>query len=172
MNQPAVPSAPQLWTILARSHRALSLLIERSIADLGLCLTDFMLLEVLLHKGPLTISEIQAKVLLASGSMTAAVDRLEKRGLLVRRTILQDRRARVLELTSEGRRTVQAAFKEHAEDLESIMSVLDETEKQQLYNPLKKLGRFAAETLEQRSRAAPRGSGHKKETRNDSNTQK
>jgi MarR family 2-MHQ and catechol resistance regulon transcriptional repressor len=32
-----------------------------------------------LHKGPLTITEIQGKVLLASASMTAAVDRLEKK---------------------------------------------------------------------------------------------
>ena len=42
---------------------------ERSIEEAGLCLTDFAALEALLHKGPLTITEIQAKVLLASGSM-------------------------------------------------------------------------------------------------------
>jgi MarR family 2-MHQ and catechol resistance regulon transcriptional repressor len=61
------PNAAQLWIVLARCHRAVSTLVERSIADLGLCLSDFMVLEALLHKGPLTISDIQAKVLLASG---------------------------------------------------------------------------------------------------------
>jgi len=70
--------APRLWLVIAKSYRALSLLAEQSIANTGLCLTDFAALEALLHKGPLTISEIQDKVRLASGSMTAAVDRLEK----------------------------------------------------------------------------------------------
>src|ERR1700724_3865462 len=74
-------AAPRLWLVMAKSDRAPSLLAEQSIADTGLCLTDFAALEALLHKGPLTISEIQDKVRLASGSMTAAVDRLEKLGL-------------------------------------------------------------------------------------------
>src|SRR5437667_7620357 len=50
--------APKLWIVLARCYRALALSVERSMADLGLCLSDFMVLEALLHKGPLTISEI------------------------------------------------------------------------------------------------------------------
>jgi len=58
------------------------LLVEQSITSAGLCLTDFAALEALLHKGPLTITQIQEKVLLVSGSMTAAIDRLEKRGLV------------------------------------------------------------------------------------------
>jgi MarR family 2-MHQ and catechol resistance regulon transcriptional repressor len=141
------PNAAQLWIVLARCHRAVSALAERSIADLGLCLSDFMVLEALLHKGPLTISDIQAKVLLASGSMTAAVDRLENRALVIRKTTAADRRARLLELTPEGRLMIQRAFREHAEDLERVMSVLDTDEKEELYADLKKLGQFAAETL-------------------------
>ena len=67
-------------------------------ADDGLCLTDFMILEALLHKGPLTITEIQGKILLASGSVTAAVNGpgSGERGALVRQPIQQDRRARQL----------------------------------------------------------------------------
>jgi len=141
------PNAAQLWIVLARCHRAVSALVERSVAELGLCLSDFMVLEALLHKGPLTISAIQAKVLLASGSMTAAVDRLEKRGLVVRKTTVADRRARLLELTAEGRQLIDRAFKEHAADLERVMAALDTAEKDELYVCLKKLGQFAAETL-------------------------
>jgi MarR family 2-MHQ and catechol resistance regulon transcriptional repressor len=141
------PDAAQLWIVLARCHRAVSALVERSVADLGLCLSDFMVLESLLHKGPLTISDIQAKVLLASGSMTAAVDRLENRGLILRKTTAADRRARLLELTAEGRQLIGRAFKEHSADLERVISVLDPAEKQDLHLGLKKLGQFAAETL-------------------------
>ena len=142
-------NAPRLWLVLAKSYRALSLLAERSIANTGLCLTDFAALEALLHKGPLTISEIQDKVRLASGSMTAAVDRLEKLGLVVRKSSPNDRRARVVELTAQGKRVAASCFARHAKDLEALMSVLSDREMEQLYGSLKKLGLLAADKLDQ-----------------------
>jgi MarR family 2-MHQ and catechol resistance regulon transcriptional repressor len=138
--------APRLWIVLTRCHRALSQLVERSIVGSGLGFSDFAALEALLHKGPLTISEIQAKVPLASGSMTAAVDRIEKKGFVVRKTTPEDRRARLLELTPAGKRVVESAFKKHAQDLEAVMSVLSDEEKRQMYALVKKLGLFAAES--------------------------
>jgi MarR family 2-MHQ and catechol resistance regulon transcriptional repressor len=137
-------TAPKLWVVLSKCHRALGLLAERSIAEAGLCLSDFMVLEALLHKGPLTITAIQEKVLLASGSMTAAVDRVEKKRLVVRKTTPTDRRARLLELTPEGRRLAKALFEKHARQLETLMSALSDGEKEQLYALLKKLGLSAA----------------------------
>ena len=141
--------APRLWLVIAKSYHALSLLAEQSIANTGLCLTDFAALEALLHKGPLTISEVQNKVRLASGSMTAAVDRLEKLGLVVRKSSPSDRRARVVELTMQGRRLAASCFERHAKDLEALMSVLPDREMEQLYGSLKKLGLLAAEKLDQ-----------------------
>jgi MarR family transcriptional regulator, 2-MHQ and catechol-resistance regulon repressor len=140
-------TAPKLWWVIARSHHALRLLAERSIANTGLCLTDFAALEALLHKGPLMISEIQDKVMLASGSMTAAIDRLEKMRLVVRKSTAKDRRARVVQLTPEGKRVATASFEKHAKDLEQVASILTEKDKAQLYESLKKLGLFAAERL-------------------------
>src|SRR6266404_468398 len=91
--------APRLWLVLARCHRVLSQIAERSIEEAGLCLTDFAALEALLHKGPLTITQIQSKVPLALGSMTAAVDRLEKKGLIMRTPASGDRRVKILKLS-------------------------------------------------------------------------
>ena len=145
MSTGARVESPHLWIVLSRCYRAVSQIAESSIAEAGLCLSDFAALEVLLHKGPMMITEIQAKVLLASGSMTAAVDRLERKGLVVRRATASDRRAKILELTPEGRRVVEAAFRRHAEELEAAMAVLNGTEKRQLHGLLKKLGLFAAE---------------------------
>jgi MarR family transcriptional regulator, 2-MHQ and catechol-resistance regulon repressor len=140
-------TAPRLWLVIAKSYRALSLLAEQSIANTGLCLTDFVALEALLHKGPLTISEMQDKVRLASGSMTAAVDRLEKLGLVVRKSAPSDRRARVVELTVHGKRLATSCFERHAKDLEALMSVLSEREMEQLHGSLKRLGLLAAEKV-------------------------
>src|SRR3989441_13189558 len=114
---------------MAKSYRVLRLRAEESIVSAGLCLTDFAALEALLHKGPLTITEIQAKVLLASGSMTAAVDRLERKGLVIRRATASDRRAKVLELTAEGKRGVESAFRRHAVGLEGGLGILNVTGK-------------------------------------------
>lgn len=141
---PKTPTAGQLWTVLARCHKALSTHVERSVAAAGLGLTDFMILEALLHKGSLTITEIQGKILLASGSMTAAVDRLEKKGAIVRRSIKEDRRARRLELTPEGRQVIERVFGEHETEFDSVFSVLNGSEMQSMYRTLKKLGLHAA----------------------------
>ena len=140
--------APRLWLVIAKSYRTLSLLAEQSIANTGLCLTDFAALEALLHKGPLTISQIQDKVRLASGSMTAAVDRLQRLSLVVRKSSPTDRRARVVELTARGRRLAASCFERHAKDLEALMSVLSDREMEQLHGSLKKLGLLAARKLD------------------------
>ncbi|MDQ1471372.1 MAG: MarR family transcriptional regulator, and catechol-resistance regulon repressor [Bryobacterales bacterium] len=141
---PKTPTSGQLWVVLARCHKSLSVLVERSIARDGLCLSDFMILEALLHKGPLTITEIQGKVLLASGSMTAAVDRLENRQFIVRKATGEDRRARQLHLTEEGRKFITTVFEAHYKELENWLSVLTAEEKRQAYALLKKLGLSAA----------------------------
>jgi MarR family 2-MHQ and catechol resistance regulon transcriptional repressor len=59
-------------------------------------------LEVLLHKGPLPVNTIGAKVWLTPGSISVAIDRLEKRALVKRKNI-GDRRVRMVELTAKGR---------------------------------------------------------------------
>ena len=126
----------------------MSLLVERWIAEAGLSTSDFQLLETLLHKGPLTITEIQRKVLLATGSMTAAVDRVEKKGLVNRTATESDRRARRLVLTEKGKLLAEALYQAHAEQLKSAMSALDDEETIELHRLLKKLGLFAVEMLE------------------------
>jgi MarR family 2-MHQ and catechol resistance regulon transcriptional repressor len=96
-------TAPRLWLVLAKAHRSVMAYIEGRLAAQGLGLSDFMVLEVLLHKGPLTISAIGEKVLMANASMTSAIDRLENRGLVARKSWNKDRRVRYVELTDVGR---------------------------------------------------------------------
>ena len=170
MNPSARVEAPRLWIVLARCYRAVSQIAERSISEAGLGLSDFAALEALLHKGPLTITEIQAKVLLASGSMTAAVDRLERKGLVIRKTTPSDRRAKVLELTPQGKRVVEAAFRRHAEELEEAMAILNGTEKRQLYALLKRLGLFAAEARAEAGKDS-KGTNRKGRFRSDKGSQ-
>jgi MarR family transcriptional regulator, 2-MHQ and catechol-resistance regulon repressor len=133
-------SAPRLWLVLARAYGSIVSYIEGSINGQGLGLSDFMVLEVLLHKGPLTISVIGEKVLLASASMTSAIDRLEKRGLVVRRSCSSDRRIRLVELTCEGKGFIAEIYARHEKDLEQVTAGLSEEERRAMYEGLKKIG--------------------------------
>jgi MarR family 2-MHQ and catechol resistance regulon transcriptional repressor len=136
-------SAAKLWLVLARASSAIGNYVERSLGQQGFCLTDFMVLEALLHKGPLTISAIGEKVLLASASMTSAIDRLEERGLVHRSLSPEDRRVRLVALTCAGRAFISPIFEKHATDLEAISSGFSQQERQVLCTALKKIG-FAA----------------------------
>jgi MarR family transcriptional regulator, 2-MHQ and catechol-resistance regulon repressor len=135
--------APRLWLVLARAYSSMVNYIEGSMTQ-GMGVSDFMVLEVLLHKGPLTISAIGEKVLLASASMTSAIDRLEKRELVRRRNCSSDRRIRYVDLTSEGKVFIEEVYAQHEKDLEKVMSGLPEQERRVLYEGLKKIG-FAAQ---------------------------
>jgi len=133
-------SAPRLWLVLARAHGSMVDFIEGSITAQGLGISDFMVMEILLHKGPLTISVIGEKVLLASASMTSAIDRLEKRSLVRRRSCNSDRRIRLVELTAEGKSFIEEIYARHEKDLEFVMAGLSEEERRVMYEGLKKVG--------------------------------
>ena len=132
--------APRLWLVLARAYDSMATYIEGAITAQGLGLSDFMVLEVLLHKGPLTISAIGEKVLLASASMTSAIDRLEKRGLVLRKSCSTDRRTRYVELTDNGKAFIEEIYARHVKDLECVTSGLSDAERRTLYEGLKKIG--------------------------------
>jgi MarR family 2-MHQ and catechol resistance regulon transcriptional repressor len=133
-------SAPRLWLVLARAYGSMVSYIEGAITAQGLGLSDFMVLEVLLHKGPLTISAVGEKVLLASASMTSAIDRLEKRELVRRRSCNSDRRIRLVELTDEGKTFIEEIYARHVKDLDAVVGGLGNEERRTLYEGLKKIG--------------------------------
>jgi MarR family 2-MHQ and catechol resistance regulon transcriptional repressor len=141
-------AAPRIWVVLAKSYKAMASFVERQVAGQGLGLSDFMVLEVLLHKGPLTISAIGEKVLLANASMTSAIDRLEDKGYVVRKTSEQDRRIRRIELTTEGKSFISRIYRRHEAAIESLMSGLGSEERAALHSSLKKIGLAAASTNE------------------------
>ena len=138
-------SGVHVFMVLWKAARAVQTYAEKSITELALCGSDFGVLEALLHKGPLPVNEIGKKILLTSGSITVAVDRLEKRQLVERRAHGTDRRARIVHLTKEGRKLITRAYAQHAADLEQLMSAsLTTTERATLIRLLKKIGYKAA----------------------------
>lgn len=130
----------RLWLILMKAHDALRRHAERQLQATGLGLSDFAVLEVLLHKGPLPVNAIGSLVRLTSGSITAAVDRLAAKGLVERQNAPSDRRARMVHLTEPGHKVAEEEFAAHEAAMEHAMSGLNPAEKKQAAELLKKLG--------------------------------
>ncbi len=143
-------SGVHVFLVLWKAARAVETYAENSIAELEMCGSDFAVLEALLHKGPLPINEIGKKVLLTSGSITVAVDRLESKGLVERRASGTDRRARIVHLTKDGKGLITRIYAAHATDMERLAAAsLSRAERETLIRLLKKIGYEAAARLEE-----------------------
>src|SRR5437764_6737784 len=114
-------SGVHVFLVLWKAARAVQAYAEKSITDLEIGGSDFGVLEALLHKGPLPVNEIGKKILLTSGSITVAVDRLETKGLVERRAHGTDRRTRVLHLTKTVWWLITRADADHADDLHRLL---------------------------------------------------
>ena len=137
--------ALKLWVALARAHNAIQAHAQADAQRHGLTLAEFGVLEVLFHKGPMLLGEVQRKVLVSSGGVTYLVDRLEKRGLVERRDCPGDRRARYAALTPQGEALIARIFPEHAAAIKAALSSLGRKEKREAIRLLRDLGRAAEE---------------------------
>jgi MarR family 2-MHQ and catechol resistance regulon transcriptional repressor len=126
--------------VLWKASKAVEKVDKTSIAQTGLGLSDFAIMEALLHKGPLPISQLGGKVLLTSGSMTAAINRLEKGGLVTRVQDQSDGRYCYVHLTKSGRNVIKEAYANHQVNLEKIAKILTSEERKELVRLLKKIG--------------------------------
>jgi MarR family 2-MHQ and catechol resistance regulon transcriptional repressor len=131
-----------------KAYRAVAQFDARSIADSGLGISDFAVLEILLHKGVRPVNTIGRNVMLTSGSITTAVDRLEKKGYVVRQACPEDRRVTYVALTPAGRTLIQRVFRTHADKLETVFEPLSIAERSTLARLLKKLGKCAESLAE------------------------
>src|SRR3954451_25005694 len=124
-------SGVHIWLVLAKAFRALADHAEESLnlGGAGLGDSDFRVLEVLLHKGPMPVNTIGPKVWLTPGSISVAVDRLVKKGLVARKDFAGDRRVRRVELTAKGRALITRGFREHATAMENAAGVLSKKER-------------------------------------------
>src|SRR6476646_10409858 len=139
-------SGVHVWLVFMKAFQALFPHAEESIKRTELGDSDFRVLEALLHKGPLPVNTIGPKVWLTPGSISVAVDRLVKKGLVSRKDHPDDRRVRQVELTAKGRALIVRGFREHDAAMEKAMRVLSKNERLTLLRLLKKLGKHAAET--------------------------
>ena len=144
------PGTDHVWIVMMKAMRALTRYASAGIEDTGLGLSDFGVLELLVHKGPLPVNAIGPMVDLTPGSISIAVDRLVAKGLVSRVESAEDRRVRIVALTSRGKDLIVSAFRKHSGQMKKVFSELSPEELRSLEVKLKRVGKRAAALMEKR----------------------
>ncbi len=137
-----------VWLVMMKAMRALTRYAAAGIEETGLGLSDFGVLEALLHKGPLPVNAIGPIVDLTPGSISIAVDRLHAKGLVSRVESGEDRRVRIVALTPIGKDLIVPAFRKHSGKMRRVFSELSPEELRGFEVALKKIGKRAAALME------------------------
>lgn len=143
MERVKAPEAIHTWVVLLKARQAITNFLLPPILEKGLGNSDFRVLSVLLHQGPLPVNTLGPIVDLNPGSVSVAVDRLYKKGLVNRVESKSDRRVRTVSLTPKGRTLFVPLFKMHTALLKSVFDELSPSEQGHLEELLKRVGRRA-----------------------------
>ena len=127
-----------------KAYEAASDYLLGGIQETGISETDFRVLEVLLHKGPLPVNTIGPKVHLTPGSISVAVDRLLDKGLVSRVESPDHRRVRMVALTKSGKDVILPVFRKHSAEIGTVFADANPKELQMLETVLKKAGKRAS----------------------------
>jgi MarR family 2-MHQ and catechol resistance regulon transcriptional repressor len=129
---------------LVRASDAVVNALHREVSGQGLTISQFGILEVLLHVGPSCQGELASKLLRSGASMTSVVEGLEQRELVVRQRTAEDKRFVRVALTGKGRKLIEGLFPEHARKVARLFRVLSDREQEELRRLCRKLGTSAA----------------------------
>lgn len=126
---------------LMRATESLNNRLNKHLADEDLTVSQFGVLEALLHLGPLNQKSLSEKLLKSGGNITMVINNLEKCGFVERQPDPSDRRAVLVHLTEKGQKFIEEFFPKHLEQIKQEFSVLTSSEKKELARLCKKLGK-------------------------------
>ncbi|MDJ0356518.1 MAG: MarR family transcriptional regulator [Actinomycetota bacterium] len=115
--------AADAWESLFRAQVSV---IRRLQADPALKRVNIREYDVLFNlsrcpSGWLRLNELNDHVLLSQPSISRMVDRLERQGLVQRKTVEEDRRGVLIGLTDEGRKLQREIGREHVRDIDRLV---------------------------------------------------
>ncbi|PSO51940.1 MAG: MarR family transcriptional regulator [Cyanobacteria bacterium QH_8_48_120] len=125
---------------LSRAAESVSARIHRHLEAEQLTATQFGVLEALLHLGSLSQRELAQKLLRSGGNITLVIDNLEKRQLVKRMRAPKDRRVVSVCLSEKGEQLISEIFARHVAVVVDEMSILTETEQEELSHLCRRLG--------------------------------
>lgn len=110
----------------ARCYNTVFSRIEKNVQEYGLNISEFGVLEMLLHKGEQPVQKIAEKILVTSGTITYVLDKLQKKELICRKKCDKDKRIFYISLTQKGEELITGAFAKHKKFLDDLFCSLDD----------------------------------------------
>ena len=147
------PSAKEVTGRIVRLASLFQQAYSDTFVPLGLNDGDYGVLAPLRRAGApheLTPTELAKHRMMTSGGMTAALDRLERKGFVVRVPNPADRRGSLVRLTAAGHDVMEQAMTRHARTEQRLVAGLDDDERAQLSVLLRKLLHAVEETRDER----------------------
>jgi len=112
-------------------------------ADYGITDVQFNLLELLFYQAEesegLTQADLSRMMLVNRANITSLVDRMERDNLVVRASVPGDRRYNAVRLTAHGKKVLQDVEKKYRDEVNKIMSVLNDEELDALRQMLERI---------------------------------
>ena len=125
---------------LNRAVESVNSTLNSSLSREGLTESQFGVLEALFHLGPMSQKNLGSKILKSGGNITMVIDHLEKRGLVLRRRGIVDRRYYNIHLTEKGKKLVEAVFPKQLKIITEEIGILNENEQYELQRMCKLIG--------------------------------
>ena len=125
---------------LVRATEAVNARTSQNFTAAGLTISQFGVLEALLHGGSLCQRDIAKKILKSTGNITMVIDNLEKRRLVKRERDADDRRFITIHLTDAGRELITSIFPQQVAAILAEMELLTDEEQDELGRLCRKLG--------------------------------
>jgi len=128
------------WIKLNRAHISVGNALKTNMDGHGLTMTQFGVMEILEHLGPMPLKLIGEKILLSSSNLVTVVDNLERDGYVTREKNPNDRRSIIVHLTERGKQSIKPVFTSHLQELVHAFDCLSKDELRTLGDVCKKLG--------------------------------
>lgn len=125
---------------LMRAAESVSARVHHHLESVHLTISQFGVLEALLHLGPMCQKDLAKKILKSGGNLTLVIDNLEKRSLVRRDRDPHDRRIIVVSLTESGDQLIREVFPRHVDAVMKDMEILDSHDQKELGELCRRVG--------------------------------
>ena len=129
------------WIQLFRSFNKIRAKESAYIQSFGLTMNQFQVLEVLYHRGDLSVGEITKLTMGTHGNTTVVIKNLKRDGWISSVAHEKDKRSSILSITQKGIDIIEKLFPGHAQNFEEYFQGLSDDEVDTLFSLLRKLSK-------------------------------
>ncbi|WP_297026854.1 MarR family winged helix-turn-helix transcriptional regulator [Thermoplasma sp.] len=120
--------AIQVWRLYVDLWKLWYKKAERDLNSINLSVTEFTIMRQLSDNGPMSMATIASAINVTPGWVTGVIDKMEDKGLVMRKREETDRRIIKISLTDHGKEAYEGAKKKHFDFIERSLAGLSESD--------------------------------------------